>query len=139
MITQIMTAVDGSEYSLRAIDYAVDLTTRYNATLCVVHAYPHTSDLLGYDDFAKLVSRRKNAGQALLDKVRRQITGTNITIVEELIEGPEAEAILKIAEASGIDLIVMGTRGLGSLKGILLGSVSRKVLHHAGCPVMVVR
>ena len=56
---------------------------------------------------------------------------------EELHEGPEAESILKVAESRKADLIVMGTRGLGMLKSYLVGSVSRKVIHHASCPVMV--
>jgi len=56
----------------------------------------------------------------------------------ELREGPEAESILNFAKNSQSDIIVMGTRGMGALKGLLLGSVSRKVIHYANCPVMVV-
>jgi nucleotide-binding universal stress UspA family protein len=57
---------------------------------------------------------------------------------EELHEGPEAESILKVAESCKADLIVMGSRGFGAVKGLLVGSVSRKVIHYATCPVMVV-
>ena len=57
---------------------------------------------------------------------------------EELHEGPEAESILKVAESRKADLIVMGSRGFGAVKGFLVGSVSRKVIHYASCPVMVV-
>jgi nucleotide-binding universal stress UspA family protein len=56
----------------------------------------------------------------------------------ELREGHETESILKVAETCAADLIVMGTRGLGAVKGLLVGSVSRKVIHYAECPVMVV-
>ena len=58
--------------------------------------------------------------------------------IAELLEGPEAEAILKAAEDLHADLILMGTRGFGAVKGLLIGSVSRKVIHYASCPVMVV-
>ena len=57
---------------------------------------------------------------------------------EELHEGPEAETILKVAENCEADLILMGQRGFGAVKGFLVGSVSRKVIHYASCPVMVV-
>jgi nucleotide-binding universal stress UspA family protein len=57
---------------------------------------------------------------------------------EELQKGLEAESILKVAENCAADFIVMGTRGLGAVKGFIVGSVSRKVIHYASCPVMVV-
>lgn len=57
----------------------------------------------------------------------------------DVLEGPAAEAILRVAEVRKVDLIVMGTRGLGQLKGLLLGSQSQKVLAHAPCPVLLAR
>jgi nucleotide-binding universal stress UspA family protein len=57
---------------------------------------------------------------------------------KELIEGSEAEAILMVAEKQQADLIVIGTRGFGAVKGLLVGNVSRKVIHLSTCPVMVV-
>jgi nucleotide-binding universal stress UspA family protein len=62
-----------------------------------------------------------------------------IVTITEVLEGPPADAILRVAEARNVDLIVMGARGLGSLGSLLLGSVSQKVLAHATCPVMIVR
>ena len=56
-----------------------------------------------------------------------------------MLEGPAAEAILSVAAVRKPDLIVMGSRGMGSLKGAVFGSVSTKVSHDATCPVMVVR
>jgi nucleotide-binding universal stress UspA family protein len=57
----------------------------------------------------------------------------------EVIEGPAAEAILRVQETRGSDLIIMGTRGQGRLAGLVMGSVSQKVLAHAQCPVMFVK
>ena len=139
MYAKILAAVDGSENSLRAVDHARAIAERFDATLILVHAYPHTSDLRGYADFARLVARRKKAGQAIIDRVRERLGDTPVTIQETLLEGPESDAILRVAESQAADLIVMGTRGLGALKGALLGSVSRKVLHYAACSVMVVK
>ena len=139
MFDNIVLAYDGSEYSIRALTYAKTIAERFEATLWLVHVFSHTSDLLGYEDFEKLTAKRKFAGQSVLDDARQKLNNTQLDIHEELLEGPEAESILSVAKNRQADLIVMGTRGFGSLKGLLLGSVSHKVLHYSSCPVMVVR
>lgn len=139
MYSKILAAVDGSDNSLRAVDHARAIAERFDATLVLVHVYPQTSDLRGYADFAKLVAQRKKAGRAVIDGVREKLGDTPFAVLEDLLEGPESDAILRVAESQAVDLIVMGTRGLGTLKGMLLGSVSRKVLHLAMCSVMIVK
>ena len=138
MFNNILLAVDGSEYSHRAIEYAKSLTELYGANLWLVHVFSNTSDLLGYEDFEKLYAKRKSAGQAVLDSAKKILGSTTFKVHEELLEGSEAEAILSTAENNQVDLIVMGTRGFGAVKGLLVGSVSRKVIHLSNCPVMVV-
>jgi nucleotide-binding universal stress UspA family protein len=138
VLKNILLAFDGSEYSNRALQYAKTLAERFEATLWLVHIFTHTSDLLGYEDYEKFYSKRKAGGQALLDEALQELSNTTLDVREELQEGPEAESILNIAKNCQADLIVMGTRGLGTLKGLLVGSVSRKVIHHSSCPVMVV-
>jgi len=138
MFKNILLAFDGSECSNKAIVYAANLAEQYGAALLLVHVFPQTSDMLGYEDFEKLFSKRKSAGQAVVDKALQKLDQTRLKVQTELLEGPEADSILKAAENLPADLIVMGTRGLGAVKELLLGSVSRKVLHLASCPVMVV-
>lgn len=138
MFKKIIVAIDGSDHSHRAIDYAKGLAEQFGSGLWLVHVFPHTSDLLGYDEYEKLIGRRENKGQTILDKARQELGDTKIDVHEELLEGPEAEAILSVADARQADLIVMGTRGRSSLQGLLLGSVSQKVIHLAKCPVLVV-
>jgi nucleotide-binding universal stress UspA family protein len=139
MFTHIIVAVDGSEHSDKALAYAKVLAECFGAMLRLVHAFPQTSDLLGYEEYEKLVSRRELAGQDVLDDARRKLGQTNLDVHEELLEGPPAEAILAVAETRQADLIIMGTRGLGALSGLLMGSVSHKVMQHATCPVFLVR
>ena len=134
----IVLAFDGSEYSNRALQYAKTFAERFEATLWLVHIFTHTSDLLGYEDYEKLYSKRKARGQTLLNEALQELSNTNLDVREKLEEGPEAESILNIAKKCQADLILMGTRGHGTLKGLLVGSVSRKVIHHSSCPVMVV-
>ena len=138
MFKNILIAVDGSEYSNKALAYAKDMAQTYRATLWLVHVFAHPSDLLGYDDFEKLYAKRKCAGQLALDAATERLGEYDCEVREELVEGAEAEAILNCAKKSRADIIVMGTRGMGAIKGLLLGSVSRKVIHTASCPVMVV-
>jgi len=138
MFKNILLAVDGSEYSKKALAYAANMALTYRATLWLVHVFPHTSDLLGYDDFEKLYAKRKCAGQSILDAALETLGESEFEIQAELLEGLEAESILNFSKNSHADIIVMGTRGMGALKGLLLGSVSRKVIHYATCPVMVV-
>ena len=138
MLKNIVLAYDGSEYSNRALQYAKTFAECFDATLWIVHIFTHTSDLLGYEDFEKYYSKRKAGGQAFLDEAMQKLGATILDVREELQEGPEAESILKTAKNCQADLIVMGTRGFGTLKGLLVGSVSRKVIHHSSCPVMVV-
>ncbi|MCB0209002.1 MAG: universal stress protein [Anaerolineae bacterium] len=139
MFKEILVAIDGSQHSHKALDYAKGLAERYSATLRLVHAFPHTSDFLGYDEYESLIARRENTGQLILNEARQRLGDVTFLVKEELLEGPSAEAILSVAEVRQVDLIVMGTHGRSSLQGLLLGSVSQKVIHHAHCPVMVVR
>ncbi|MFZ7127286.1 MAG: universal stress protein [Desulfobacterales bacterium] len=138
MFKRILVAYDGSAHSVAALEYALRMAETFEATLWIVHAYPQTSDMLGYEDFEKLVARRKAGGETVLKDARQKVGDTTVEITEDLIEGPEAEAILSVAKVRNIELIVMGTRGMGTLEGIMFGSVSRKVSNHSKCPVMLV-
>jgi len=138
MFKNIVLAFDGSEYSHKALQRANAIAERFEANLWLVHVFRYPTDLLGYTDYEKLFAKRKNAAQVVMDDARQKLGRTTITVKEELQEGNETESILKVAENCKADLIVMGTRGLGAVKGLLVGSVSRKVIHYAECPVMVV-
>ena len=138
MFKNILLAFDGSDCSNKALVYARNLAEQYGAALWLIHVFPHTSDLLGYEDFEKLFAKRKSAGQVVIDDALQKLDKSTLKVRPELLEGPEAESILKAAKTSQADLIVMGTRGFGAVKGLLIGSVSRKVIHYATCPVMVV-
>ncbi len=141
MFTNILIPVDGSEQALRALDVACDLATKYGATLRLVHAYGaiSTSTTMGATDIESAITPRVEAGQAVLDQALERVKGCAPTITTELREAPAAEAILEEADTHHCDLIVMGTRGLGQLQGLLVGSVSQKIVQQAKCPVLLTR
>ena len=139
MFKCIVVPVDGSEHSMMAVDFAKGLADTFGSKIILVHAYPQTSDLRGYEEFSKLVARRKNGGRKILESARERLAGANIEIEEDLLEGPSGDAVVRVVETRKPDLVVMGTRGMGAVKGMLFGSVSSKVVNYASCPVMLVR
>jgi nucleotide-binding universal stress UspA family protein len=139
MYSSILAAIDGSEESLKALEHAKGIAACYGARLILVHAYPRTSDLRDFEQYDRLMSRRKKAGQEILSVARQQLEGVPFEVEEDLLEGPAATAVLSAAEAHQADLIVLGTRGIGAFKGLLMGSVGTRVMHYAACPVMIVR
>jgi len=139
MFSKIMFATDGSEYSTKALKVVIDLAKKYSAQVFVAHAYPPVSDFLGEPIYDDLVSRRVVTGNEIIDTVAKALDKEGVKYVRELIAGPPAEAIIKIAETRKCGLIVIGARGLGELTGLLVGSVSHRVVQHAHCPVMIVR
>jgi len=139
MYATIIVALDGSEQSLLALNHARAIAECFRSKLILVHAFPHTSDLRNSIDYNNLVAVRIKRGEEIIETARKQLGRISITVDEELLEGPAPEAILSVTATRNADLIVMGSRGMGSLKGIMFGSVSLKVAHYAPCPVMVVR
>jgi nucleotide-binding universal stress UspA family protein len=78
-------------------------------------------------------------GREIADRAKEELEDAGVDVETEVLQGPPAEAILRVSEGRQADLIVMGTRGRGDLTSLLVGSVSHRVLAHSGVPVMVVR
>lgn len=135
---RIVVGVDGSAGSRQALAWAVEEARLRGATLDVVHAwhepyvggYPYT--LVSYDPGEWEASARE-----LLRKVLAEVDTAGITVEKVVVHGLAARSLIEAAK--GADLVVVGTRGLGGFSGLLLGSVSSHVVHHAPCPTVVVR
>ena len=137
MFKKILVAVDGSPNSREALTMAIDLAQQYRAAIELLHAFPHVSDLLGTPQYEHLLEARSAIGGQILESMRQLVPAELVSEVQ-LLEGPAAPAILRVAEEDGCDLIVLGSRGHGQLAGILLGSVSNTVAQRARCPVLIV-
>lgn len=137
MFRKILVAIDGSRHASDALALAVDMAKRYGASLTLLHAFPHVSDLLGTPQYEHLLEARSVIGRTLLEGARAQVGG-EVPAETQLIEGPPAPAIVRVAAEDGCDLIVIGSRGRGQVAGLLLGSVSSAVAQRAHCPVLIV-
>ncbi len=139
MFKNILLAVDGSEHSFRAARVAGEMTRCLGADLTIVTVFDPVPNYLGETNLVAFVSNQKMIAENILEEALKEIGEVPGNLVKEILEGPVAEAVLRVAEVRGNDLIIMGTRGLGRLAGALLGSQSQKVVSHAKCPVLLVR
>ena len=139
MFKNILVAVDGSEHALKAARIAGDFGRQMQADLRVVTAFDPVPSYLGEPNLQNAIDERFEQARQVLAEALAQIGEIPGELKTEILEGPAAEAILGVVEVRGNDLIIMGTRGLGRLTGLLMGSQSQKVVSHAPCPVLLVR
>jgi nucleotide-binding universal stress UspA family protein len=143
---KILVALDGSDHAKKALETAIALSQRCDATLVLFHAIaPHA--LRG--DYEAMVAKTarelfSQVGQEiaddLLSSATEQVKAAGLSRVEPLaVEGDPAKTLVDSAQQVGADLIVMGTRGLTGLHEIALGSVAHKVTNAAQCPVLIIK
>ncbi|TWD72033.1 nucleotide-binding universal stress UspA family protein [Kribbella amoyensis] len=138
----VVVGVDGSKTSARAIDFAFDQAAAIGAKIIAVHAWSspfmtHLEDgrsTLQFEDDDVEESSRLLVAESVAGAVADH---PDVPWQPQLVDGHPARAIL--AEAQSADLVVVGSRGRGGFTGLLLGSVGQSVLHHAPCPVAIVR
>ncbi|WP_110954452.1 universal stress protein [Anaerosinus massiliensis] len=142
-LKRILVPVDGSESSDKAVVKAVELAELCNAEIDFIYV-SHLSDetdsksahILWLPE--SVAGSVKKISQAILSNAVRQVP-EGVRYQTYTKYGIPAEAILAFSEEVKSDLIVLGARGLGFLDGFLLGSVSKFLLEHARCPVMVLK
>lgn len=140
MFNHILLGVDGSEHALRAARTAGDLARNMESKIIrVVVAFDPIPPYLGEPNLQAAITARMKEAETILKKALEAVGETPGEVHTEILESSPAEAILDVAKTREVDLIVMGSRGIGRLKGLLIGSQSQKVVQHALCPVLIVR
>lgn len=139
MFKKILLGIDGSAHSMHAAEKAAALATCMESDLWIVVAHPTVPAYLGEPNFQDAIVARLVESQKIMEEAIKIIGEIPGKVHSEILEGSAAEVVLNVANVRDIDLIVMGSRGHGKLRGLLLGSQSQKVLQHAPCPVMIVR
>lgn len=140
MFGKILLAVDGSERALHAARVAADLARAMKSKeLRIVVSYESIPPYLGEPNMQYAIDARMKDAQSVLESAMKEVGKIPGEVHTELLEGSPAETIIEVAATRQSDLIVMGSRGLGRLAGLVLGSNSQKVVSHAHCPVLIVR
>jgi len=142
--TRILLATDGSEGARLAADTAATLVASTGSELHVVCVGPGLPlyELPDYPArFEETAAAQKREAKRVLDTEVKRLEDAGAAVAEARLETDERpdRAIVRLAEELGAGLLVVGSRGLGGLRGALMGSVSDSAVHHAHCPVMVVR
>lgn len=139
---KLLLATDGSEDAMLAAKVATDLSRRTGARLHVAHAWYHLVKGLAYPtlEWADYSNLYELEARRILEKQVDEIEAAGCAVAQRhLLHGPPIDAILDLCEELRPGLLVMGSRGLGPVRRMFVGSVSEGVVHHARCPVLVVR
>ena len=149
LFSKILVPMDGSDYSFKAAEYAIDIARRYESEITLISIvasrvrYGASSGIFGaippsylkrYENEAKkwfnrVLVKVKNDGSKV-KKIKTDVITTPLSIVS---------TILQYAQKDDADLIVLGTRGITGFKKMLVGSVASGVVAYAHCPVLVIR
>jgi nucleotide-binding universal stress UspA family protein len=152
MINRILVATDASAASNRALKMAIQFAGQHNAELLIVHVIRDMQIPFEIKEIPELEFNKFEAFNDAREEVMRKIAETVLRTAKEKAEkagadkvqtaigtGDPATSILGFAKRRKVDMIVVGTRGLGKLKGTILGSVSRKITNNAETTCLIVR
>lgn len=141
MIQKVLVAVDGSENSERALDFATLFAEKYGAALTVLNVtelpaavYPNNEMIVVAKDLHKI-------HKDILSKALARVEATRpaLSVSAILRDGEPAVEIVAVSREGEFDVAVLGYRGLGKVQGILLGSISAKVARSISCTVIIVK
>jgi nucleotide-binding universal stress UspA family protein len=142
----ILVGIDGSESSIDAADYAIEMAKKDGAQVIAltVNRIPLSSYGLATPQDEVKQSKENEEMQEFkewLDKISQIAKQNSVQLKKEIINSQMSveAAVVEYAESEGVDLIVIGTRGNSGIKNMLLGSIASGIVKYATCPVMVVK
>ena len=148
---KVLVAVDGSDKSLEAADYAMSIANKEHAQMIILNVLDTEPWLYGQSAYGwateevlrKVYAHEISEREKMLAKIKEKAEKINIQSKTEVLKSPQTTstgaAIVNYAEKEKVDLITIGTRGRTGITKMLLGSVASTVVTYAYCPVMVVR
>lgn len=139
-MTTVLVPMDGSEAALRALDHAVRRLAGGAGEIRLLNVQPQIPSSVG--DFVGADTIRgyhQDEGERALGEAKARLARANVPHSVEIRVGQIAETIAEHAAETGCDEIVMGSRGMGGISSVLIGSVAMRVLHRATVPVTIVK
>ena len=146
MIKRILVCTDGSECAKRAALTAAEIASRFTAEVILINVSnpapamgPYLMAAEAIPDISGIQQALLEAQQAIIEGARADLESSGIEPRVRVETGQPVFEVVRVAEEENADLIVLGSRGMGGFQRLLMGSVSDGVLHHAHCPVLIVR
>ncbi len=139
---KILLPVDGSDNSARAVEYVITLVAAFGETeIHLINVQDALSSLQSQECWTaeQCALLQRQASEMALTAARTRLDAADIPYTVEMAAGPVAQTIVDSAREWQCDMIVMGTRGMGALGNLLLGSVAAQVVHLAHVPVALVK
>lgn len=142
MVKNILIPYDGSESAKHACNFAIDLAQKYKAKIVLVmcvYVPPHVDPIMGTAYVEMMKSLKDDAAKTIAD-LEPELERSAVPYKTEILETISIiDSLVSYAEKNKVDLIVMGSRGLGGFKKLLLGSVASGVSQHSKCPVLIIK
>ncbi len=149
MIRNVLVAVDGSENSDRALDFALELAEKFGAAVRVLNvsespamgAVPLEPTTVSGDSMVIFANDLRKFHEEILNKAvaHAKTVKPDVAVSWKLRDGDPSLEIVAEAKGEGFDVVVVGHQGQGRVKELFLGNISEKVAHLAPCPVVIVR
>lgn len=141
MFTKILVPADGSDNSYGALEAALVFSEKLGSSVSVVNVMEQVpiTHIESEKLLSELLEAYKKENQEILSKCSDIAHQKGITIKTILLQGNPAPVILDYIKKENFDLVIMGSRGMGKFKELILGSVSSKIMHHSPCAVMIIR
>jgi nucleotide-binding universal stress UspA family protein len=147
--SKVLVAIDGSEFSIYAAEYAISIAKKSDGLLIALHVLPTG---IRYEYFQhnleeiplaikEILILYQNEIEYMSSKIKEMCKQEEVKFKSDIVNNSSsvAGAIVGYAEGENVDLIVVGTRGKSGIKNMLLGSVATDVVNYSHCPVMVVK
>jgi nucleotide-binding universal stress UspA family protein len=124
---------------MNSTECALELAQAFGARIVLLHCHEKFPRFVAEPNFQKAVSKIIRASEALVEPYKAKMVQGEVEFDVRLLEGSPGNKIPEAARIEGIDLIVMGSRGVSDFAGLLLGSVAHQVLQKAHCPVFIAK
>jgi nucleotide-binding universal stress UspA family protein len=155
LFEKILVPLDGSRHSLKALEIAIQIANKFGGKISLIHVYsvavrpvimpepttltPPMIPVMTPEEVSKAVEVARSAGARILSDGEEKVKAAEVQVETLLREGHVVQEIVKTAKEGNFDLVVIGGRGISKIRELLLGSVTDGVIHHASCPVLVIK
>lgn len=136
---RIVIATDGSDGAGQALEQGFSLASDVGAEVSVVYVQPGPSSFLGAPYYQDVITEEARHARTVIEDAKLRASRYGAEVEYKVLEGDPVDTVLELARSRDADLVVVGSRGLGTLSSVVLGSVSRAILRQADRPVLVAR